>query len=187
MKICFTPNSKNQHAYFPALMASFGVLDLFSGLLHGDLKKNGLSELKGYAKFLPTDYGEQALTVAWHSLRHKVAHMAHPYDVTDTDTITSRSGQKLIAGARMRITWSIDEKNINPAIVISALPKPEFLSTAPEGWNISYDNTIYVHLRSLQADIVDSVYAANGYLEALKSSETIQDKFEVCMSQYFPS
>lgn len=81
-----TASGKRTHAYFPGLMATIGFADLLSGLNAGKLKWQGLAELQSYF----TDYMDRAkypadaVKVLYEALRHKIAHLGHPYVVFDT-------------------------------------------------------------------------------------------------------
>src|SRR5580704_16108554 len=89
--ICLTPkkvNSAKSHAYFPALITCIAFADLLSGLNAGKLDGHGLRELKDYiTKFMNnTDYTSDRIDVLYECFRHKVAHLAQPYVVFDTNS-----------------------------------------------------------------------------------------------------
>jgi hypothetical protein len=89
LKICMTRDPRGDHAYFPALITCIGFADLISGLYAGNLRDHSLKELKEYAgKFMKAEYTADArrLDILYECLRHKIAHLAYPYSVFDTDT-----------------------------------------------------------------------------------------------------
>ena len=87
IKICLTPDENKAHAYFPALMSCISFADLLSGLYAGKLEGQALKELKNYAsKFMGAEYTADRVDVLYQCFRHKVAHLAQPYAVFDTQS-----------------------------------------------------------------------------------------------------
>jgi hypothetical protein len=89
LAICMTRDARGHHAYFPALITCIAFADLMSGLHAGTLRHQGLKELKRYAgKFMKAEYTSdpRRLDILYEFLRHKIAHLAHPYAVFDTVT-----------------------------------------------------------------------------------------------------
>jgi hypothetical protein len=184
--ICLTgktwgADQRTTHAYFPALMASIGFIDLFSGLYAGTLNFPKLPDLKSYAKrFLPPTYTDLLLTILYQCFRHKVAHLAHPYDVLDTSNNPDFS-----AWPSKRITWTVYETDQPEALRLEQLPQPVPLQRAPSGWGVVYDHRVHVSLPRLAQDAIASVRSTNGFLDHLNSDQVSQSRFEGCMNQYF--
>ena len=89
LAICMTRDARGHHACFPALITCIAFADLMSGLHAGTLRHQGLKELKRYAgKFMKAEYTSdpRRLDILYEFLRHKIAHLAHPYTVFDTVT-----------------------------------------------------------------------------------------------------
>jgi len=89
LAICMTRDARGHHAYFAALITCIAFADLMSGLHAGTLRHQGLKELKRYAgKFMKAEYTSdpRRLDILYEFLRHKIAHLAHPYTVFDTVT-----------------------------------------------------------------------------------------------------
>ena len=83
------PDSRQEQgaAYFPALMSCISFADLLSGLYAGKLEGHALKELRNYAsKFLGAEYTADRIDVLYECFRHKVAHLAQPYAVFDTQS-----------------------------------------------------------------------------------------------------
>ena len=87
IKICLTPNAEGNHAYFPALITCIAFAEFLSALYSGNFDGPGLDQLKNYAaEFMTAEYTKDRLNVLYECIRHKVAHLALPYAVFDTDT-----------------------------------------------------------------------------------------------------
>jgi hypothetical protein len=178
--ICLTPNEREEHAYFPALIICIAFVDLLSGLHAGTLHNQKLEELKAYAsKFMKPDYTPQGLDILYEFLRHKVAHLAYPYVVFDTWT-----NKKFRDQPRRFVTWTINETEQRPAIAITKYPTPCQLTQTPTPWPVSYDCRIEVNVRGVAIDIVWSI---EGYLQHLQSDQEARERFAKCMKDYFPS
>ncbi len=182
--ICMTA-ANGDHAYFPALITCVAFADLLSGLHAGTLRDHGLKELKRYAgKFMKAEYTADArrLDLLYECLRHKIAHLAHPYAVFDTNT-----KQKTFRGQpRQRVTWTVYACQRRPAIEVIDFPTPQFLSKAVRPWPVSYNCRIKVSVRSFQSDIVGSIYGRSGNLCHLQSDRMAREHFAKCMNDYFP-
>jgi hypothetical protein len=184
--ICLTGKSWKSgqevtHAYFPALMACIGFMDFFSGLYCGTLKSPTLDDLKNYARrFLPPEYSDNSLTIFYHCFRHKIAHLAHPYDVLDTRKVPSLSNEP-----SMRVTWEVDEKPLSQSITLETLETPQLLKDVPSGWDVTFDHRMHVSIPKLANDAIQSVCGDSGYLHELASNQDCRSKFEYCMNQYF--
>jgi hypothetical protein len=181
--ICRTPNARGQHAYFPALITSIGFAGLLSGLYAGTIRDQKLKELKRYAdEFMKPEYTDdpKRLEILYVFLRDKVAHLAYPYVVFDThsEPTTILHGQP-----RRFVTWAIHETEQRPAIKIIDYPTPRQLLKTHTPWSVSYNCRIRVSIRSLEIDIVGSIY---GYLRHLQSDLQAREHFADCMRDYFP-
>jgi hypothetical protein len=87
IKICLTRNAKGEHAYFPALITCIAFAEFLSALHAGNLGGPGLKQLNDYASdFMTVEYDADRLAILYECFRHKVAHLALPYAVFDTDT-----------------------------------------------------------------------------------------------------
>ena len=108
------PNSRGQHAYFPALFICIAFTDLLSGLHAGKLWPS-LEDLKRYvAKFIRhPEYTPDHVNLLYECLRHKVAHLAYPYAVFDTATSEIFKGQQ-----RHLVTWTINASDRRPARIV---------------------------------------------------------------------
>jgi hypothetical protein len=183
--ICMRPDAQRRHAYFPALIICIAFTELLSGLYAGKLKNNGLGELKRYAKkFMKADYTSdpRRLDILYEFLRHKIAHLAYPYPVFDTDT-----KQRTFKGQpRRRVTWTINASKRRPAIEVIDFPTPKLLKKTPTPWSVSYNCRIKISVRTFYADVVGSIYGPSGYLRHLQSDQEAQESFAKCMIEYFP-
>jgi hypothetical protein len=181
--ICLTPNETGQHAYFPALIICIAFAELLSSLYAGTIADPKLKreQLKRYAKefMLKPEYtDDDRLDILYEFLRHKVAHLAYPYVVFDTDAKAVFRGRP-----RRRVTWTIHETEQRPAIKIIDYSTPRQLVRTPIPWPVWYDCRIEVSVRSLAIDIVWSI---EGYLRELQTNLEAQQSFAKCMEFYFP-
>lgn len=180
ISICLKRDAKKSHAYFPALMTCIGFVDFLSGLYGGKLDGHGLKELKNYtAKFMDaTIYDSDRLDILYECFRHKVAHLAQPYAVFDTNSKSQFRGKP-----RRLIAWTVLASRRNPSIkIVPVTPAKQILKTVTP-WNVYYDHRVYVSVRSLASDIVNSIPR---YLRHLQSDDTARDKFKNCMKHFFP-
>jgi hypothetical protein len=183
INICLTADSKGSHAYFPALISCISLLDLLSGLYAGNLNSHGRPDLIEYANTFMNrkKYDSDRLSILYEAIRHKVAHVGLPYAVFDTST-----KPKVFAGARRRITWTVNASRHHEPIRLNALSNPVQLSKNPTPWPVSYDHRIRISVRSFATDIVNSIYACNGYMAFLRSNTAAQKNFEKCMGYFYP-
>jgi hypothetical protein len=180
LAVCLTPNADGEQAYFPALFICIAFADLLSGLYAGTLEDQGLVELRGYAeKFMETEYTSDplSLNILYEFLRHKIAHLAYPYVVFDTDTKPTFKGQP-----RRLVTWIVFGDDRRPAIEVVDLPAPRLLTTVTP-WPVSCNCKIKVSVPSFQIDIVSSI---SKYLRHLQSDRDAKERFARCMLDYFP-
>jgi hypothetical protein len=181
LAICLTPNARGEHAYFPALFICIAFADLMSGLYAGTLEDQGLEELRRYAeKFMEAEYTSDPLRldILYEFLRHKIAHLAYPYVVFDTDTKPTFKGQP-----RRFVTWIVDEIERRPAVDVVDLPTPRLLPETATPWPVSYNCKIKVSVPAFQIDIVSSI---SKYLRHLQSDRDAKEHFVRCMIKYFP-
>jgi hypothetical protein len=180
--ICLTPNARRQHAYFPAVMACIAFADLLSGLYAGTLQHHGRRELEKYAeKFMKAEYTTYIVRVLYEFFRNKIAHLAYPYPVSDTHTVTKAAMFK--DQPRRRIAWTVNVTERRPAIDLEDLATPKWLSKTLRPWPMSYDCRARISVRSLQIDIIKS---SKGYLRHLEKDHTAQEHFAACMREYYP-
>ncbi len=178
--ICMTRDAHGHHAYFPALITCIAFADLISGLHAGTLRHQTLRELKQYAqKFMKAEYTSdpRRLDILYKFLRHKIAHLAHPYPV---DTVTK---QTVPGQPRRRVTWTVYASKRRPAIEVVDFTTQQFLSKTVRPWPVSYNCRIKVSIRSFQIDIVRSI---SGYLRHLQLDRKAREHFAKCMIEYFP-
>ena len=180
------PNARKQHAYFPALSICISFANLLGGLHAGTLRSHGpqeLNQLKQYAaKFMKAEYtsDRRRLEILYEGLRNKIAHLAYPYVVFDTDTKpTTFQGQP-----RRRVTWAIHSSKPRPVIKVSDRPTEYLPRNTP--WLVPYDCVIEVGIRGFAKDIVSSIYGRSGYLRHLRSDRVAKERFAKCMKDYFP-
>jgi hypothetical protein len=179
--ICLPAGQRGSHAYFPALITCIAFADLLSGLNAGTLTNQKLPELKDYvSKFIDTTktvYTDDRLNVLYECFRHKVAHLAQPYAVFDTNTKS-----KTFPGPRRLITWTVHAKGPRPPIQIVRVGRTQILK-APTPWPVFYDHRVTVSVSGLASDIVKSIPK---YLRRLKTDSAARQHFRDCMPSYFP-
>jgi hypothetical protein len=181
VNICLTADANRTHAYFPTLLLCIGFLDLLSGLYAGKLEHHGLPELQKYAKrFLKAGhYDPLCLEILYLAFRHKLAHLSVPYLVFDTATKPKHSGP------RRRITWRVNAGRRTPPIEIIDLV-PRLMKRSLRPWDVQYDARIIIGLRSLQIDIVKSIYDPTGFFKYLKKDGVARAHFAKCMKVLYP-
>jgi hypothetical protein len=180
IKICLTRDNNKAHAYFPALMSCISFVDLLSGLYAGKLEGHGLKELKNYAsKFMGAEYTAGRVDVLYECFRHKVAHLAQPYAVFDTQSKPNTFGGQ----GRRLITWTVRASGPRPPIQIVAQSVPKQMLVAATPWPVQYDHRAFVSVRSLASDVEKS---AKKYLRCLATDAAARDNFKKCMVVYFP-
>ena len=158
LAVCLTANARGEQAYFPALFICIAFADLLSGLYAGTLEHQSLEELKRYAKeFMEPEYTSDPLRldILYEFLRHKIAHLAYPYVVFDTDTKPTFKGQ-----SRRLVTWFVDGSERRPAIEVVDLLTPRLLTTVTP-WPVSCNCKIKVSVPSFQIDTVKSISIRN--------------------------
>lgn len=182
IRICLRQDEKTQkHAYFPALMTCISFLDLMSGLYCGDVEYHSYEELRDYVdKFMDRAvYTDLNLAILYEGLRHKIAHLAHPYFVFDTATKKNPA-----LAQRKRIVWSVHESDERPPIrLVGEISK---IQSYKLPWPVPFDHRIHIHLASFSVDIADSVLGSDGYLAAVKKDKRLQDNIAKCMKRFFP-
>jgi hypothetical protein len=166
------------HAYFPALVSCIGVQELFSGLYGGKLDPITFENVKGFTtRFMPGTYSDLSLKVLYNCFRHKVAHLAHPYDVFDTRTKAAFDGEP-----SMRITWVVSEEDREEAMRLETLPEARLIKRAPDDWDVKYNQIVHVSIPRLKTNIVAAI---GRYLDELEKEQSRRDNFELCMNEYF--
>jgi hypothetical protein len=180
IKICLTPNAEGDHAYFPALMTCIAFVEFLSGLYAGNLDGPGLKQLKKYAvEFMPLEYTADRLDVLYECFRHKVAHLALPCAVFDTDTKPRTFRDQ----PRRLITWTVTAGRGKPPIEIAKVKPAKQIEMAVTPWPVHYDHRATVYLCNLVFDIKNSVPK---YLRRLEANKTARDHFRKCMVVWFP-
>jgi hypothetical protein len=181
MAICLTPDAKSRHAYFPALLASLSLLDLFSCLKAGDLEPKGMQHVLEYSRsHLPQPaYDDFHMTLLWHMFRHKTVHTSQPYGTFDTYAKQGTLRQK----PRMKVTWQVSEEVNKPALSLQSET-----GTLPDRapWPTPHTHRLTIHLPQLQDDLIRSVNGPNGYLDELQGDANAFDRFTRCMEDIFP-
>jgi hypothetical protein len=181
--ICLTARRtlrrKADHAYMPGLMTCFAFLDMLSGLYAGNIRSAGLEDFLKFAKrFLP-HYQEYHLRILYVEFRNKLAHLAHPYFVLDTDKEPVRIG-----GPRRLITWTIYASRRNPPVELVSCGKTKVMSQNTP-WDVYYDHRIHISVRSLARDARKAARGPGGYVSALCCSPDLQAKFKRCMYLFY--
>ena len=180
IKICLTRDENKAHAYFPALMSCISFADLLSGLYAGKLEGYALKELRNYtSKFLGAEYTADRIDVLYECFRHKVAHLAQPYAVFDTQSKSKTFGGQ----GRRLITWTVRASGPRPPIQIVAQSAPNQIVGAATPWPVQYDHRAFVSVRSLASDVEKS---AQKYMRCLATDAAARENFKKCMVTYFP-
>ena len=180
--ICLTANKQRSHAYFPALMTCISFLDLLSGLHAGKLKGQSVAELVAYAaRFMnAAHYPKLELSVLYEMMRHKIAHLGHPYLVFDSHTST-----KLQGFPRMRVTWTLYAGN--RLLPLELIPCPgSRIEKAARPWEVPYDHRLNISIRRIKVDVAKSIDGPRGYLAHLMSDTEAKKRLAACMKQYYP-
>ena len=176
------PDSRQEQgaAYFPALMSCISFADLLSGLYAGKLEGYALKELRNYtSKFLGAEYTADRIDVLYECFRHKVAHLAQPYAVFDTQSKSKTFGGQ----GRRLITWTVRASGPRPPIQIVAQSAPNQIVGAATPWPVQYDHRAFVSVRSLASDVEKS---AQKYIRCLATDAAARENFKKCMVTYFP-
>ena len=182
VEVCLTANRQVSHAYFPALMTCISFLDLLSGLHAGQLKGQGIEELVAYAaKFMTrTHYPELELTICYEMMRHKIAHLGHPYVVFDT-----HSSKKLKQSPPKRVTWTLYATNRPLPLELVACPGSSLQYTL-RPWEVPYDHRLHISIHRFKVDAVNSINGPTGYRAHLISDPGAKARFAGCMKEYYP-
>jgi hypothetical protein len=181
--ICLRRGPKGSHAYFPALITCLGFADFLSGLYAGKLDGHAVNELKTYAsKFMDrASYDSERIDILYEMFRHKVAHLAIPYEVFDTHSKSRLKGQP-----RRLLTWKVLASRRKPSIKIIAFARAKQIKQDPSPWKTHYDHRVSISVRALAADITSSIYGRSGYLHCLKTDAAARDRFKNCMKFFYP-
>jgi len=178
IQICLTKNKSGSHAYFPALMACFGYLEMLAGFYIGDTyptrgSKNGIWKYM-YEYMDRNIYSEKIYKAIYYSVRHKVAHQSHPCFVTYDKK------------NKLRFTWTITAAGNRPAVSLKKVGKTYLKQKKGKlrsPWPVWYDHLLKIHLRSFKCDIVTT---GDKYLSFLSSDPVLRTNFAKCMKEYFP-
>ncbi len=127
---------------------------------------------------MKAEYTTYRIRVLYEYFRHKIAHLAYPYPVSDTVTKAVFQDQP-----RRRITWTVYATKRRPAIELEDLPQSRLLRTTLRPWPMSYNCRARVSIRSLQIDITES---SSKYLRHLQKDQAAQEHFAACMREYYP-
>jgi hypothetical protein len=99
-----------------------------SGLYAGKLEGHALKELRNYAsKFLGAEYTADRIDVLYECFRHKVAHLAQPYAVFDTQSKPKTFGGQ----GRRLITWTVRASGKARSPARSTMLSPDDAATNP--------------------------------------------------------
>ena len=167
-------DSGHEHAYFPALIACCGMLELFANLHAGSTnRKKRYDRLYSYCGFLPRHgYTKDNIHVLFGLLRNSIAHHGTAAGVWK-DPTSSR-----------RITWELTANNTRPALELMSgagtLTKDSF-NPCP------YSHRLRVRLDRFWRDIRDSVESRTGFRASLNTDAESVSRFHRCISQIFPS
>lgn len=184
MQICLTgiprkdDPSIDTHAYFPALMACCGFLDLLGSLYKGDAKRSKTSWVVNYCqRFManPDDYCNDNIVLLFEVVRHGAAHLG-----VGKGVVIPKYG----TDDNKRITWTIDEHPGSPAIRLESDTGVVLKPTLP--WCCPYDHRLHAYLPTLQADIRDSVLRTGGYRESVMADHEPLGKFKQAMKDIYP-
>jgi len=184
IRVCLTQDKRTgESAFFPALITCIAMLELLSGMYNGDLTHYHTLEriLKFRKLFMDKRVYTPLLTkILYTVMRHKVAHLTHPYYVTDTRNERYLRDYK----KQMRITWSISNGASQQAIQLIAEKGTVTRSPRPP-WPVIYDHRLMIHLRTLSDDISN---AADAYGTALSASKNkiLRNRFEETMKFFYP-
>jgi len=161
------------HADTPALpgfLYCFAMIDLLGALLAGDAKSSLVTDrAKAYARRFMHDSVDQC-ELLWGVFHHKLVHLAQPKPV------------KLVKGKTTMWTYWHDgpehHLRVRPLIFPSREPRASGLVIETEQW-------FEISVRHLVADIVHSVYTTDGYLDALASDASLQEKFTKAVTEIY--
>ena len=180
MRVCLRPDEQepNKVAFFPGLLTCISLLELLSGLYAGKVTGHSPARAHAYAaQFMdPQIYSDRNVEILYGVYRHKIAHLGHPYYVFDTGTNPTK-----FPGPRQRITFNVRAGGATPAVflhkhvgIVSHLKVP---------WSVPFDHEAIITVTTFRDDVLDSI---PNYLAAVSASPDLQQKFELCMKEFFP-
>ena len=183
IRACLTPDPyTGKHAYFPALITCIAMLELMSGLYKGNI-----GHIKSFERILyfrslfmdKTIYSPLIMKVLYSVMRHKIAHLSHPYMITDTRNEPNLKSY----GKKMRITWYVTEESTRPAIELFEKKGTVTRSPRPP-WPVIFDHVLLIHLKSFSADIVSAV---NQYEDKLigVNNYLLRHRFEKAILHFY--
>ena len=163
-------NGALTHAYFPALMTCLSYWEFLAGVKAGNIKASGAPAIKQVKKFRcdymdATLYHDRMIDILWEGFRNKMAHLAHPYFIFDT--------QDKVSGPRQRISWRVSEKVDDPHLWLE--PKSYTLQSAPAAYNATYDHLLHISLPQLKEHLMA---AATAFAADLGSGKEPIDQFD---------
>jgi hypothetical protein len=177
MSICLTATPSRTrpgltHAYFPALGASFGLIEYVSGLYRGNLKGIGWAQVADWAeRYLPQpDYDRDAMKVFFDAFRHSVAHRG----------IASGIWVDRSRNIRRRVTWRVSADSRRPACKL--IEEAGLLKNDPP-WPTAYTHRMHIHLKALKTDLVRAVLE---YAASVQNDRGLQANLKACMRQLYP-
>jgi hypothetical protein len=165
-------------------MITIGFADLLSGLNAGQFKSHGRPELQDYFdRYMDRNrYPRMALDVLYEGLRHKVAHLGHPYIVFDTATRPNVFGP----GPYRRYGWTVYSKGLSRPLELIEYPTKLLATKHDPPWEVWYDGRINASVRSLSSDLVHSVFRRAGFFQKLRSDPAALNGFMDCMKDFYP-
>jgi hypothetical protein len=178
MQVCLKPGApeKEERAFMPMLTNTIALLELFSGLHSGHLRRRNQTHLTDYLKaFGPREYDDYLLTLLYVAFRHKLAHLSHPHVGLNTvkeDSLKSRP---------MRLAWSITADPRDEPITLTKLPRSR-QPRWPTPWKVTVDHKVEISVHTLAEDVIKSTAK---YLAALKTNQDLRDKFRRCMKDFY--
>lgn len=175
--ICLTADAHGEHAYMPALMAVIAHIDYLSGLNAGDVEGHDVDDLVRFVQeYMPDRYPDYELRVFYVAIRHKLAHLSHPYFVLDT------AADRRLKSQPMLLTWTITEEAHEPPLRIERIDPPRVLVQTFAPWETPYDHRMFISIRTL-AD--DAIKMSAAYLEKLRRDPQLWVKFQGCMKEFY--
>ncbi|HVY90591.1 MAG TPA: hypothetical protein VG942_17125 [Hyphomonadaceae bacterium] len=134
-------------------------------------------------------YPKDAVDVLYMGLRHKIAHLGHPYFIFDTatkkDTIDASTKRPIFQAPYKRYGWAVYAAVRPQPLELVDFSTPQVPKNyAP--WSLTYDAAVKISVRSLSKDLVASVLKPTGYLANLKSDSSLLAEFMKCMNDFYP-
>lgn len=186
MEICMTPDSTGSHAYMPGLISCATIIELFSGLWHGEAKDPvPLNKIIEFMKqfFDGEEFTEEAVVMFFTMFRHKVAHVSKPYSVFRTHNV--RRNNPLLNYPDRRFSWCVKANHSKPAILLEEKRGMVEDGRKPSWKSGDFEWLCTIHLKRLIKQIQESIFGATGYLYELKRSRERQEKFVGCMDEFY--